>query len=328
MHVIVVGAGALGRIYGARLAAAGVQVSFVVRPSRLDESFSFVVEQVNGDKRRDVIEKPRRLAEIPKDATLILLAVRFDQIDALRHDTDAELAALLKNGPSVPVVVLTPLLSPLASALETTLGRSIVPAMPGVVGYIDDVDDRGVVRYWSTGLASTLLDDERSGPPQSPSRDALEVLARRLTNDGLPARFEKDVLTVNAASTISFFPLIAAIDAGRGIDGVLADKTLFDTALAAAKECDTLAKKIGKPATWAQVLSRFVSPYTIKPGVAFVRKLAPETVRFVEKHFGPKLHAQHVALGNAIQNLGKEHSLEMPELKNLMELVQAGSSSR
>jgi 2-dehydropantoate 2-reductase len=194
--------------------------------------------------------------------------------------------------------------------------------MPGVVGYIDDVDDRGVIRYWSTSLASTLIDDAASGETHSISRDALEVLARRLTNDGLPTRFEKDVLTLNAASTISFFPLIAAIDAGRGIDGVISDKLLFDTALAAAKECDTLAKKIGKAATWAQVLSRFVGPFSIKPGVALARKLAPETVRFVEKHFGPKLHAQHVALGDTISELGREHGVEMPELGRLMQLVR------
>lgn len=325
MHVIVLGAGALGRIYGARLAAAGVQVSFVVRPSRLEETYSFVIEQVNGDKRRDVVEHPRRIAEIPKDATLVVIAVRFDQIDALDHEADGSLAAALQKAPAVPFIVLTPALAPQINKLEKTIGRRVVPAMPGVAGYIDDVDDRGVVRYWSTGLASTLLDDVAAGENHSSSRDALDVLARRLTNDGLPTRFEKDVAALNAASTISFFPLIAAIDAGKGIDGVLADKVLFDTALAAAKECEGLAKKIGKVAPWANVLSRFVGPYTIKPGVALARKLAPETVRFVERHFGPKLHDQHLALGETILTIGREHGTEMPELDHLMRLVRGSA---
>jgi len=323
MHVIVFGAGALGRIYGARLAAAGVQVSFVVRPSRLAETYSFVVEQVNGEKRRDVIEHPRRIDKIPGDATIILCAVRFDQIDHLRRDENDELAEALRIGPAVPLVMLTPLLPPQHAALEKVVGRRVVSAMPGVAGYVDDVDDRGVVRYWSTGIASTLLDDEASGPAHSMSRDALEVLARRLTNDGLPTRFERDVTPLNAASTISFFPLIAAIDAGRGIDGVLGDKDLFDTALAAAKECEGLAKKLGKVAPWAQVLSRFVGPYTIKPGVSLARRLAPETVRFVERHFGPKLHAQHLAMGDSIRELGREQGLEMPQLDHLMQLLRA-----
>ncbi len=322
MHVIVFGAGALGRIYGARLASAGVQVSFVVRPSRLAETYPFVIEQVNGEKRRDVVERPRRIEEIPADATLVLLAVRFDQIDPLRRDGDDPLAKALRKGPAVPVVVLTPALAPQLAALAKVLGRPAVSAMPGVAGYIDDVDDRGVVRYWSSGLTPTLLDDDASGPAHSISRDALEVLARRLTNDGLPTRFERDVASLDAASTVSFYPLIASIDAGGGIDGVLHNKDLFETAVSAAKECEALAKKLGKVAPWAHVLTRFVGPYTIKPGVALARRLAPETVRFVERHFGPKLHAQHLAMGESIRELGREQGLEMPQLDHLMALLR------
>jgi len=325
MHAIIFGAGALGRIYGVRLAATGVEVSFLVRKERLGEAYSFVVEQVNGDKRRDVVERPRRIEEIPKDATLILLAVRFDQIDKLRSDPDSELAQVLRRGPAVPIVVLTPLLSPQVEALEKALGRSIVSAMPSVVGYVDDVDDRGVVRYWTTGLTSTLLDEGAAGDPQTKARDALEVLARRLTNDGLATRFEKEVRSLNAASTIEFFPLIASLDAGHGIDGVLADKPLFDTALAAAKECEALAKKIGKVAPWAHLLTRFVGPYTIKPGVALARRIAPESVRFVERHFGPKLHGQNVALAETILLLGKQQGLEMPGLDKLLQRLRASA---
>ena len=236
MHVIVLGAGALGRIYGARLAAAGVAVSFLVRKSRMDESFSFVTEQVNGEKRRDVIERPKRIDSIPKDATLVLLTVRFDQIDRIRQDSQDELAQLLVAGPAIPIIVMSPMLHPQLEALKNIVGRRVVSAMPGVAGYVDDVDDRGVVRYWATGIAPTLLDDEASGETHSLSRDALEVLARRLTNDGLPTRFERDVASLNAASTTAFFPLVAAIDAGHGVDGILADKALLETALSAAKE--------------------------------------------------------------------------------------------
>ncbi|UQA61689.1 ketopantoate reductase family protein [Polyangium aurulentum] len=322
MHVIVFGAGALGRIYGVRLAAAGVQVSFVVRPSRLEETYSFVIEQVNGSQRRDVIERPRRIDAIPNDATLILLAVRFDQIDSLRSEPDGELARALAEGPSVPIVVLSPVLAPQVEALERAFSRRVVIAMPGVAGYVDDVDDRGVVRYWATGLASTLIDDRGAGEPHSISRDTLEVLARRLTNDGLPTRFERDVPSLDASSTTSFFPLIAAIDAGGGIDGVLGDKDLLDTALAAAKESEQLAKTLGKPASWAHALTRFIGPYTIKPGVTLARRVAPETVRFVERHFGRKLHAQHLAMGDTIRALGRDHGIEMPALDHLLEIMR------
>jgi 2-dehydropantoate 2-reductase len=322
MHVTVFGAGALGRIYGARLATAGVQVSFVVRPGRLAETYPFVVEQVNGDRRRDVIDKPRRVEAVPSDATLILLTVRFDQLDRIRHDGDAEITRTLVNAPAVPIVVLTPLLTPQEAALSRALRRRVVTAMPGVAGYVDDVDDRGVVRHWTTGIASTLIDEASAGPVGSMSRDALEVLARRLTNSGIPTRFERDVPSLNAASTTSFFPLIAAIDAGGGIDGVLSNKELLDTALAAAKECEALAKKLGKVAPWSHLLTRFVGPYTLKPGVALARKLVPETVRFIERHFGDKLHAQHLAMGETIRELGCEHGVETPSLDKLLEIIR------
>jgi 2-dehydropantoate 2-reductase len=195
--------------------------------------------------------------------------------------------------------------------------------MPGVAGYVDDVDDRGVVRYWATGIAPTLFDDEASGETHSLSRDALEVLARRLTNDGLPTRFERDVASLNAASTTAFFPLIAAIDAGHGVDGVLGDKELLETALSASKECDALAKTIGKVAPWAQLLTRFVGPYTIKPGVSLARRVVPETARFVERHFGQKLHAQHLAMGETIRDIGREQGSDMPHLDHLLHILRA-----
>lgn len=322
MHVIVLGAGALGRIYGVRLAATGVAVSFLVRKSRLDETHGFVVEQVNGEKRRDAIQRPKRIEAIPNDATVVLLTVRFDQIDRLRHDPDDELARLLRDGPTVPVIVMSPMLQPQLEGLKRVVGPHVVSAMPGVAGYVDDVDDRGVVRYWATGIAPTLLDDGASGEANTLLRDTLEVLARRLTNDGLSTRFERDVAALNAASTTAFFPLIAAIDAGHGVDGVLGDKELLETALLAAKECEALAKKIGKVAPWTQLLTRFVGPYTIKPGVSLARRVAPETVRFVERHFGRKLHAQHLAMGETIREIGAEQGVDMPHLDHLLRMLR------
>ena len=37
------------------------------------------------------------------------------------------------------------------------------------------------------------------------------------------------------------------------------------------------------------MLTKFVGPYTLKPGVALGRRLFPEVMRFAEVHFGEKL---------------------------------------
>jgi 2-dehydropantoate 2-reductase len=310
MHVSILGAGALGRIYGLRLTAAGEHVSFVVRPARAEERAPFEIERVNGDRRRDVLERPRRVTAIPAEADVVLVAVRFDQIEA-----DPSIAATLRAAPRVPVVTLTPLLPGPRAALEHAIGRPVVPGMPSASGY---VDDRGVVRYWITGVAWTLLDDGDAG-----ARMALDQLARRLDRAGLHARLASDVAALNLATTTGFFPLVAAVGAGGGVEGALADTELLETAIAAAKECDALAQRLGKAAPWSHLLTRFVGPYTLRPAAALAKRAAPEAVRFVDVHFGPKLRAQHLAMGAGILALGVERGESMPALGRLMDRVRA-----
>jgi predicted dinucleotide-binding enzyme len=311
MHVTIIGAGTLGRVYGLRLLAAGDEVAFVVRPSRMAEESAFVLEQVNGDHRRDVREQPRRVTAVAATTRVVLLAVRFDQM------ASEEVASLLRAAPSVPIVVLTPLLPRQQAALEAASGRRVTAAMPSVSGYFDE---RGVVRHWIIKLASTLIDETGLGEA---SRPPLEELARHLTREGIATHLEAHVGSLNVATTSAFFPLIASINAGGGVDGVLADKELLATTLDAAQETAALGAKLGKVAPWANVLTKFVGPFTIKPGVALARRLAPEAVRFAEQHFGPKLHEQHLAMGAAILELGRDHDQAMPALERLMDRVRA-----
>lgn len=329
MRVTIVGAGVLGRVYGVRLATRGEDVTFVVRPERVASAGPFVTEQVNGPKRHDTLAAPRLTAEIPEDAEVVLVTVRFDQLveagphaapDAARAAGRKAVVDLLRGAPAAPIAVLTPLLPPQRATLDEAIGRRIVPAMPSVSGYLDE---RGAVRYWIPGIATTLID---AGAAPA-ARPLLEDLARRLTNADLPARLEHEVAAQNAATTVSFFPLIAAIDAGGGVDGVLSNKAVLGAALEAAKECEALAHRLGKTAPWAGLLTRFVGPFTLKPGVALARRLFPEAVRFVDLHFGPKLHEQHLAMGKTILAMGHEHGVSMPALERLMALVQGGSAS-
>jgi 2-dehydropantoate 2-reductase len=178
------------------------------------------------------------------------------------------------------------------------------------------------VRYWVPAATSTLLDDTPEPGGAGEGRAQVEALARALTKLGIPARLERDVASLNAATTAAFFPLIAAIDAGSGIDGVLGNKELLGTVLDAAKESEALSRKLGKLATWTNLLLRFVGPFTLKPGVALARRVFPESVQFVEKHFGAKLHAQHIAMGDDILALGREHGVSMPALVRLMDMLR------
>lgn len=320
MRISIVGAGALGRIYGVRLATQGNDVTFVVRPERVHDARPFVIEQVNGADRRDTLARPRLAAEIPADADVVLITVRFDQLvprddlggAAQRGAGGRSVADLLRGGPAAPAVVLTPLLPRERADLEEAAQRRITPAMPGVSGYLDE---RGVVRAWITELAPTLIDEEGGAPAERP---LLEELARRLTSAGVPARLEPDVGAQNVATTTAFFPLIAAIDAGGGASALLENDAVLGTVVEATRETVALADRLGKVAPWTKLLLRFIGPLTLKPGIALVRLLAPEFFRFLDVHFGPKLHAQHLAMGATVLEMGRERGVSMPALERLL----------
>jgi ketopantoate reductase len=320
MHLTIVGAGTLGRIYGLRLAAVGEAVSFLVRPERAADTSPLVAEQVNGAHVRDALERPDRVTAIPEHTRLVLVAVRFEQ---LAPAPDPALVEILRGGKGAPVVVLTPMLPKQKRALDEALGRPTFAALPSVSGYIDE---RGVARYWVIKVTATLIDEPAPNDRGIAQRAVLEELSQRLTRAGIGAHLERDVASLNAATTTTFFPLIAAINAGGGIDGALGDKVLLATALDAAKECIDLGQAIGKAAPGVHLLTRFVGPY-LKPGVALGRRLFPEVMHFVDTHFGPKLYAQHIAMGEAILRLGEERGHAMPALRQLLDRVRQAPPS-
>lgn len=309
MRIAIVGAGALGRAYGVRLALAGEQVRFVVRPARAAAPEPFVIEQVNGDKERSVLDHPELVTSIPSDTEIVVLAVHLDQlVEGAPPQDGTPVADLLAAGPNVPVVTLMPLFPRQLAALEAAAKKKIYPGMPGVTGYIDE---RGVLRYWVPRSAMTFFD-------MRGARTSVEELARALTRIHIPTQLERDVGSLNAATTIAFFPFTAALGIGGSVDGVLASKELMHVVVEAAKECEALAKKVGRVASWAVLLGRFIGPFTLKPGVTLARRIAPEAVRFVEAHFGAKLAQQHAVVGAAILALGRERGVAMPELTRLL----------
>lgn len=304
MHVTVVGAGALGRIYGVRLASGTTTVEFFVRPARAAETSPFVLEQLNGSRRRDTLARPTRVTSLSERTQVVVLTVRLEQLD----EVGAALRPELERARGCRVVTLTPILPRHRARLEEQLGRRVNAGMPSVAGY---VDAEGVVRYFVPRVASTLVEGDRQD-------QTLDELARRLTEAGIPGRVEADVGSQNAATTIAFFPLIAAVGVTGSVRGVLDDKALLALALDAAKECEAVATKVGKPATWASLLTRFVGPFTLKPAISMANRLFPEQVRFVEAHFGPKLAEQHQVMGREILELAEEKGVAAPALRALL----------
>ena len=83
MHVAIIGMGALGRVYGARLVAyAGASVTFVVRPARAAAPAAPVqITRIDGDGAKNELASPALDITVPAHADIVLVCVRVEQLD-------------------------------------------------------------------------------------------------------------------------------------------------------------------------------------------------------------------------------------------------------
>jgi ketopantoate reductase len=304
MRVAIVGAGALGSVYGARLARyGGCEVAIVAREAAPGRKERF---ERAGDGEMFEWATPPRVARVPDDADLLLVCVRYEQLDSAVNGTRDRRA---------PVVVLTPMLPQDHARLSSAMPGAIVVGMPGVVAYRNDA---GAIRYWLPRGAATLVE-------KRPAVGAEAELVARLERAGIRARRESDVLGRNVATTVSFIPLAMALDVAGGVDAALADGDLVALALDAASEGRELGRAVGNAEAWASTLLRFVGARTLRLGVSLARARAPEAVAYVEQHFG-KLHAQNVAMGASIVELAKQRGTRRSAIERLLERLKRKGS--
>jgi ketopantoate reductase len=306
VKIAVVGAGALGSVYGARLAHAA-QVVFVVRD--LDRAPRLIhIDRVGGaPPHGDSLDAPAASLNIPEGSDAVLVTVRVDQLD------DALLDKLGSESGDAIVVVLAPLLPHHYERAKNKLGARLVAAMPGVIAYEPDPEatpHERRVRYWTPKSSPTLLEDR--GP-------RVHALVEALTRVGLPAHISAVVSKVNAATTIAFFPILTGIAAAGGsIDRMINDDAIMKLGFAAAKETRALAKTIGDLPPWASLFFKFASPFTARAGIKLGKSRAPEVFVFLEKHFGTKLAAQNLAIFREVSALAAERGVSLPNLEKLV----------
>ncbi len=305
MKIAVVGAGALGAVYGVRLAMIGEHdVTFVVHEARARRAAPLSLQRVDGEEDAHTLDAPRYDTKVPSDTDVTIVTVRQDQLDD-------DLVRLLAPS-TAPVAILTPMFPDDFSRLVTSVGPRIFPTMPSVVSY----EKNGTIRYWLPRSATTQIESENAPP-------VLDALARALTASGIEAQKKKGVLSENVATTVSFMPIAFAIDAAGGIDALLDDDEAFELALEGVKEARELAKKIGQPATWANLLLHFVNGFTLKAAVSMAKMRSPEAVAYVEEHFGRKLHTQNLGMARWMANAAKAQGIEDEHLRALYNKLEA-----
>lgn len=144
MRILVIGAGVIGRIYGARLVRAGHEVIFFARGSTLDGlRTGFTVAGPDGPStvHPTVTE---RIGDDEFDVALV--CVRRDQIDAILPAAAAVRAGI--------VVVMSNIALQIDQVTAAIGSERVVFAFPGVGGFRDEND---VVRYLEVAAQKTTV---------------------------------------------------------------------------------------------------------------------------------------------------------------------------
>jgi len=184
MNLMMVGAGAVGGFYGARLVKAGVPCSFLLRPRTLEAvrqkglsvhsaDQSFTVHPIaSGDPR-----------ELPQP-DLIILSVK-------RYDLDEVLAQLQ------PILGRQPTILTLQNGVDTEARiRALAPGIPviGGVAYVyARMAEPGVIEHYTKGnvVIGTVLS---SASDQPMSGIALQDIKTLFEGAGIPCRLSPDIM--------------------------------------------------------------------------------------------------------------------------------------
>jgi 2-dehydropantoate 2-reductase len=164
MTILVVGAGATGGYFGARLAQAGRDVTFLVRPHRagqLRERGLRIVGPGAGAEAGQVVRPNLVMAgELTEPADVVLLSVKATALDA----------AIADFAPAVgPRTAVVPFLNGMAhlAVLGKRFGESAV--LGGVVLIAVQLNDEGDVVQLSPPARRTAPAPRRSGKPTASS---------------------------------------------------------------------------------------------------------------------------------------------------------------
>jgi 2-dehydropantoate 2-reductase len=231
MRILVLGAGALGGYYGARLAQAGADVTFLVRPKRsaLLAERGLSVHSPLGDYRGQVNTILAQDINSHYDAVLLTCKA---------YDLDSAVAAIK---PAVgPATVIVPLLNGLAAydSLDEHFGRERV--MGGVAYIATSLNDAGEIVHLSE--LDRLSVGARSNRHVDVAKAFYELVARTPGSRSLSEQIEQELwekwVMISAGAAITCLMRAPICDISRADEG----HRLIEQMLA---ECINVARSSG-----------------------------------------------------------------------------------
>jgi 2-dehydropantoate 2-reductase len=291
MRILVIGAGAVGGYFGGRLAAAGRDVTFLVRAARAEQLRRTGLQIF--DPYGDVAVQPKlllaeELKAQPEIFDLIIVSTKAYSLEAAMED----FAPAVGN-----TTVILPLLNGMRhlDALDARFGAGHV--VGGSTQVVADLDAEGRVH------SMTQLHDFNFGERDKSVTERIRAIEATLLGAGFDVHLRPDIL----ASMWQKWTLLASMGAMtcllRGSVGeVVAAPGGVETARAILAECVAMATANGYPpaeaaqATMTRRLTETGSPLT----ASMYRDLRK----------GARVEADHI-LGDLLER-GRQHGVEAP----------------
>src|SRR5437660_4170316 len=307
MRILIVGAGAVGGYFGSRLAQAGRDVTFLVRPARAKQLRQDGLRIISPHDDAVITPKVIAAAKIEAPYDLVFLSVKAYALEAAMNDF----------APGVgPRTMIFPVLNGMRhiDLLAKRFGEDAV--IGGVCLVAAEIDDAG--RIVQLADSQQLVYGERNGE----TTPRLQTLDATLQGAGFDARLSTDIMQEMWEKWVQLASLGAITCLMRGTIGeIVAVPGGADLSIKMVNESAAVATACGyKPSE--KVLSRHTAAMTA-PGSS----LTSSMYRDLRK--GAPVEADHI-LGDFIQR-GDAHKVATPLLKAAfinLRIYQGGLSKR
>jgi 2-dehydropantoate 2-reductase len=308
MRTLVIGAGAVGGYFGARLAAAGRDVTFFVRERRAAQLRANGLHATNPHGNVDVAEpkllSAAELAAKPETFDLILLSTKAYSLEDAMHDFAP---AVGEN------TVILPLLNGMAhlDKLDARFGAQHV--LGGSSRIVADVDTNGTIHLLEP------LHDLSFGERDKSTSPRIEAIHAYLSDAGFDALLQPDILAYMWSKWVFLAALGAITCLMRGSIGqVNSAPGGTSTADAILKETAAVAAANGYPTP--QAFYDHTAARLLKPDSPLTASMYRDMMR------GAPVEADHI-LGDMLAR-GRAHGVSVPMLTAAYTTLSVYSASR
>jgi 2-dehydropantoate 2-reductase len=317
MRVLVVGAGAVGQVFGHHLARGGAEVAFLVKPRYAGAARAGYTLYALHDRRRrttpirftgaGVVTSAAEAAASRWDAVILTVSST-----ALRGAWLAELAAATGDA---TVVMLQPGIDDRQVVLAAVAPDRVVAGLITLVSYLAPLP--GETRFPEPGVAYFF--PPLSAVPLSGPEARVRPLVDALRRGGMPARRHPDVGAVAQFPSALMTPFLLALEAGGWRMDRLGERA--GVAARAAREAIAVARaRGGKTPPLGGVLAR---GWLVRAGLAVGRRLVPfDLETYLRSHFTKVGDQTRLMLAQYI-DIARERGLAASALEELRDAVPA-----